>query len=53
MVLWVVWADGDCPVEAAAANGLPFRPERLTCRGRRALPVNEGNIPAVKVVEDS
>lgn len=36
--------EGDCLDVVEAAKGLLFRPERLTCRGRRVLPVNEGNM---------
>ncbi len=41
------WVEEDCLDAAVAANGLVFRPDRLTCRGLRALPVNEGYMAAV------
>jgi hypothetical protein len=40
-VFWVPDAEG---VQEPAANGFKFWPERLTCRGRRELPLNVWNI---------
>lgn len=46
-VLWVAGAEDGCLDEAVAAKGLLLRPDRLTCRGLRVLPVKEGNMAAV------